>query len=64
MRKSLWLQGGVKQGEGKYTWPSGAVYRGDWTDGCMNGHGTLQGPDGSIYTGAHFRGPTGIATEA
>jgi MORN repeat len=45
-------QGGIKEGEGKYTWPTGAVYRGDWHDGCMHGHGTLQGPDGSVYTGA------------
>ena len=44
----------MKEGEGKYTWPTGAVYRGDWHDGCMHGHGTLQGPDGSIYTGVCF----------
>jgi len=43
----------VKEGVGKYTWPSGAVYRGDWSGGCMQGHGTLQGPEGSTYTGAH-----------
>lgn len=57
-------QGGIKQGEGKYTWPSGAVYRGDWHDGCMHGHGTLQGPDGSIYTGVCCGTSTCIVAQA
>lgn len=31
------LQMGLKDGVGMYTWPSGAVYRGEWKDGSMHG---------------------------
>lgn len=45
-------QGGVKHGSGTYTWPNGAVYRGDWLNGCMHGVGTFTTVDGSCYTGS------------
>lgn len=45
-------QGGVKHGSGTYTWPNGAVYTGDWLNGCMHGVGTFNTVDGSCYTGS------------
>jgi len=37
-------QGGHQHGVGRYTWPSGATYQGEWKAGCMHGVGTLQSP--------------------
>jgi hypothetical protein len=38
-------------GKGKYTWPDGAVYDGDWKDDIKNGEGKSTYPDGIVYEG-------------
>jgi 1-phosphatidylinositol-4-phosphate 5-kinase len=42
---------GQKHGWGKYSWPSGATYLGEWKHGCLHGYGTFHSPDGSKYQG-------------
>ncbi len=38
-------------GKGKYTWPDGTVYDGDWKDDIKNGEGKSTYPDGIVYEG-------------
>jgi len=42
---------GQKHGWGKYSWPSGATYLGEWKHGSLHGYGTFHSPDGSKYQG-------------
>ncbi len=42
---------GQKHGWGKYSWPSGATYLGEWKHGSLHGYGTFHSPDGSRYQG-------------
>jgi 1-phosphatidylinositol-4-phosphate 5-kinase len=42
---------GQKHGWGKYSWPSGATYLGEWKQGYLHGYGTFHSPDGSKYQG-------------
>ena len=43
---------------GKYTWPSGAYFSGEWRDGHMSGVGKFVAPDGSRYQGVGCGGLT------
>eukprot|EP00983_Pelagomonas_calceolata_P088912 1157257-Pelagomonas_calceolata.AAC.8 len=38
------LQCGKQHGVGKYVWPSGATYQGEWRAGSMHGVGTMTSP--------------------
>ncbi|MCI5207791.1 MAG: hypothetical protein D3910_03130 [Candidatus Electrothrix sp. ATG2] len=38
-------------GQGKYTYPDGSVYDGDWQDDKRHGYGRLADPDGDTYIG-------------
>ena len=40
-----------KKNFGSFTWPSGACYKGEFSEGRRNGHGTQTWQDGSSYTG-------------
>jgi 1-phosphatidylinositol-4-phosphate 5-kinase len=43
---------GMRHGQGKTLWPSGATYEGEYSAGYMDGEGTYVGPDGaSSYKG-------------
>lgn len=44
-----------KNGKGKLTMPEG-VFEGDFTDGHMEGKGTLRWNDGRVFTGSWFKG--------
>jgi hypothetical protein len=41
----------IKLQNKSYTYPSGAVYTGDWLSGFRHGKGTIKWPDGCGYTG-------------
>ncbi|MDA9324741.1 MORN motif precursor, partial [Amylibacter sp.] len=43
-------------GHGTHTWPSGAVYVGEWKDDKQNGHGKMTYASGSIYEGKWLDG--------
>merc|ERR1712203_237447 len=42
---------GEMSGQGKMSWPSGAVYEGGYREGQKCGEGILTWPDGRIYKG-------------
>merc|ERR1740121_1547255 len=51
-----WVSGKrTMHGRGKYTFPDGRVYDGDFRDGLKHGRGTMTFPDGAEYEG-DFRG--------
>ena len=43
--------GDCQNGDGIYTFPSGAKYVGEYKDGKRNGQGTRTSPDGEKYVG-------------
>ncbi|MBW2218668.1 MAG: hypothetical protein JRF40_04110 [Deltaproteobacteria bacterium] len=45
------FKNGRQHGECTYTWFSGDVFSGSWTEGKRNGWGTLNRPDGAYYEG-------------
>lgn len=47
---------GLPDGPGKYTWPSGDVYEGGWSDGKRHGMGTYTYSNGDIYEGEWWKG--------
>jgi len=49
------MQDGKKDGLGTYWWPTGASYKGEWSDGSMRGVGTFESPDGTRYQGGWAR---------
>lgn len=49
------MQDGKKDGLGTYWWPTGASYKGEWSDGSMHGVGTFESPDGTRYQGGWAR---------
>lgn len=59
-------ENGKWSGKGKYTWKSGASYDGEWSDGTMNGSGTLyyaKSQNGYKLVGTFKDGkPTGVCT--
>ena len=38
-------------GKGKYTWPDGRVYEGDYLNDKRHGNGQFKWPDGRTYLG-------------
>lgn len=44
---------GEKHGYGVYKWPSGRMYKGQWSDNMMHGDGTEVWPSGSKYRGQY-----------
>ncbi len=54
------VSGDCQDGTGKYIFPSGASYEGDFKNGEVHGHGTCTYTDGSIYDGEwQYRFPHG-----
>ncbi len=39
-------------GHGQYTWPSGAVYKGEFSNDCFHGHGVLTRADKTVRSGS------------
>ena len=50
------IVGGLRHGQGTYTWVDGSVYIGSWAEGNQHGEGTKTWADGSSYTGAYVDG--------
>mmetsp|Transcript_19534 Transcript_19534/g.23743 ORF Transcript_19534/g.23743 Transcript_19534/m.23743 type:complete len:93 (+) Transcript_19534:76-354(+) len=42
------------EGEGTYTFSSGAVYSGSFKNNCFDGFGEYVWPDGAIYSGGWY----------
>lgn len=40
------------QGQGRFVYPSGAEYKGQWSRNKYNGNGRYTWPDGKVYEGA------------
>lgn len=40
-----------KEGYGEFTWPSGAVFKGQWRDGKQHGEGWMKDEEGKVKTG-------------
>ena len=40
---------------GRFTWPDGSVYHGEWKDGKRHGQGLLKALDGFVYDGMWVR---------
>ena len=48
-------------GEGKYTWPNGSFYYGDYVDGIKEGYGVFTWNNGKVFKGDFKNGkPSGI----
>ena len=46
------MKGRYRHGQGTYTYSyAGFRYSGDWRDGVKHGQGSMELPDGSVYTG-------------
>ena len=45
-------QAGKRHGTGRYTWPNGDVYDGEWADGVQSGTGVKTYCNGDQYTGS------------
>ena len=45
------IEGDCVNGKGKYTWPDGNVYEGDWRDDKRTGKGKYTWPNGNVYEG-------------
>lgn len=50
------MQEGVKSKRGKYTWPDGSTYEGQYLDGFKHGKGTMSFVNGDVYTGGFVWG--------
>ena len=50
-KEVLFLREEYGEGRGKYTYPHGEKYEGEWKNGKYHGQGTLTSPDGSKYEG-------------
>ena len=44
------------EGKGKFDWPDGRRYEGQYTDDKKEGHGIFTWPDGRKYDGAWING--------
>ena len=52
---------GEIDGRGKFTWPNGKIYEGDFSEGIKEGAGRLTYPDGKVHIGLWDNGKkTGI----
>lgn len=47
---------GQKNGYHKHTYPSGAIYEGEWLNGQMDGKGKFTKPNGVVYEGEFWNG--------
>ena len=47
---------GTKHGQGTYTFASGSVYRGGWSNDLMEGEGTFTFPNGEQHSGSFKQG--------
>ena len=45
------LLGHIPEGSGKYVWPDGCVYEGEWRRGMRHGNGKIQWASGASYEG-------------
>ena len=43
---------GKRNGKGRYTYPKGGYYEGEWENGKYNGHGTHVDAKGRVYVGS------------
>jgi len=50
-KEVLFLREEYGDGRGKYIYPNGEKYVGDWKNGKYNGHGTFTYPHGNMYVG-------------
>ena len=50
-KEVLFLREEYGEGRGKFTYPHGEKYEGDWVKGKYHGQGTMTFPDGSMYEG-------------
>ena len=50
-KEVLFLREEYGEGRGKYTYPHGDKYEGEWKNGEFHGQGTYTSPDGSKYVG-------------
>ncbi len=58
------VSGDCQNGTGKYIFPSGASYEGEFLNGEVHGHGTCHYTDGSIYDGQwKYRFPHGLGSK-
>ena len=63
-KEVLFLREEYGEGRGKYIYPHGGKYEGDWRNGKYNGQGTLTYPNGDKYVGEWKDGfPNGQGTE-
>ena len=63
-KEVLFLREEYGEGRGKYIYPHGGKYEGDWRNGEYNGQGTLTYPNGDKYAGEWKDGfPNGQGTE-
>jgi hypothetical protein len=50
-KEVLFLREEYGEGRGKYTYPHGDKYEGEWKNGEFHGQGTYTSPDGRKYEG-------------
>ena len=55
-KEVLFLREEYGEGRGKYTYPDGTKYVGEFKDGLQNGQGTFTYPDGREYVGEYNYG--------
>ena len=55
-KEVLFLREEYGEGHGKYTYPHGDKYEGEWKNGEFHGQGTYTSPDGSKYEGEYKNG--------
>ena len=55
-KEVLFLREEYGEGRGKFTYPHGEKYEGDWVKGKYHGQGTMTFPDGSMYLGEYKNG--------
>lgn len=58
------IQKGLPEGRGEISWPDGVVYKGQFTNGMREGHGTMKGNRGLVVVAAPWKKdlPHGKAT--
>ena len=62
-KEVLFLREEYGEGRGKYTYPHGDKYEGEWKNGEFHGQGTYTSPDGSKFEGEFKDGiPNGQGT--
>ena len=62
-KEVLFLREEYGEGRGKYTYPHGDKYEGEWKNGEFHGQGTYTWTDGKKYVGEYKDGKTWNGTE-